>query len=170
LEARFVIYITELYTYMKAVRDMQRAFAQIKPEAAGSGESTASVDDWHEAVRNIVYMLYLGLESARYAICLLVEFEPEQMERTIVVLISELEAYRFLCSQFTGDDVRRQRILLRERDYRKLVPLLIEFVKDKANAEAREPPLGGAHWEPASVLLRELKKRYLLALPETAGQ
>jgi hypothetical protein len=120
LEARVVIYITEFYTYMKAVRDMQRAFAQIKPEDAGSGESTVSVDDWHEAVRNIVYMLYLGLESARYAICLLVEFEPEQMERTIVVLISELEAYRFLCSQFTGDDVRRQRILLRERDYRKL--------------------------------------------------
>jgi hypothetical protein len=50
---------------------------------------------WHQAARNVVYMLFLGLESARRAIADLVEFEPERAERTIVILISELEAYRF---------------------------------------------------------------------------
>jgi hypothetical protein len=161
LEARVVIRITEFYTYMKAVRDMQRALAQVKPEADKLGE-------WREDMRNIVYMLYLGLESARYAICLLVEFEPEQIERVIVILISELEAYRFLCGQFSENDVRRKRILLRERDYQSLVPLLTGLVKERrtteADASAHEPLFAVMHWEPAWVLLPELQERYRLAV------
>jgi hypothetical protein len=161
LEARVVIRITEFYTYMKAVRDMQRALAQVKPE-------TDKLDEWREAVRNIVYMLYLGLESARHAICLLVEFKPEQIERVIVILISELEAYRFLCGQFSEDDVRRERILLRQRDYQTLVPLLTVFVKEKrtseADAQAFEPARATRDWEPARVLLPELVHRCRLAV------
>ena len=146
---------------MKAVRDMQRALAQVKPE-------TDKLDEWREAVRNIVYMLYLGLESARHAICLLVEFKPEQIERVIVILISELEAYHFLCGQFSEDDVRRERILLRQRDYQTLVPRLTGFVKEKraseADAQAFEPAQAIKDWEPARVLLPELVRRYRLAV------
>jgi hypothetical protein len=120
LEARVVAYITEFYTYMKAARDVQRALAQIKPPTRELSPPER-VGRWHETSRNIVYMLYLGLESARNAVCQLVEFEPELAERIVVILISELEAYCFLCGQFAKEDARRQRILLRERDYRKLV-------------------------------------------------
>ena len=75
-------------------------------------------------------MLFLGLESGRHAIADLVEFQPEKAERTIVILISELEAYRFLRSRFTNsEDVRYQRLNLRESDYQRLVPKLISSVE-----------------------------------------
>jgi len=85
-----------------------------------------------EALRNLVYLLFLGLESARHAITGLVEFEPEKVERTIVVLISELEAYRFLCGQFTDEqDVRHQRPILRASDYREPAMRSIDNKRDK---------------------------------------
>ena len=58
-------------------------------------------------------------------------------ERIVVILISELEAYCFLCGQFAKEDVRRQRILLRERDYRKLGSGLIDQ-SQKATAAATQ--------------------------------
>ena len=170
LEARVVVYITQFYTYMKAVRDMQRALARIKPQPAESGPLALSVGAWHEAVRNIVYMMFLAMESARHAIDKLVEFESENAERTIVILISELEAYRFLCGQFPEGDVRHDRILMREGEYRKVVQPLIDWVKtnrgEEKNAEAQgRLPLPGTSWEPAYLLLPELNERYELALP-----
>ena len=57
LEALVVGHITEFYTYMKASRDCQRKLAQAQ-----------TVEDAKEAAANIVYMLFLGYESARKAI------------------------------------------------------------------------------------------------------
>jgi hypothetical protein len=71
LEARVVINITAFYTFMKAMRDSMRTMAEIgapTKDTAGAAR---------EAARNVIYMLYLGLESARRAIVSLVEFEPE---------------------------------------------------------------------------------------------
>jgi len=124
---------------------------------------------WHEAARNVVYMLFLGLESARHAIADLVEFEPEKAERTIVILISELEAYRFLSSQFTEEhEVHHERIMLRDSEYRHLVPELCRSVKagrdsEKAGTESHEPRQVSL-WEPAWRLLPELKERYQAAM------
>ena len=130
LEARVVINITEFYTYMKAFRDYLRTLAEITPQPDELDPSSESLLRWHEAVVNVVFMLFLGLESGRHAIADLVEFQPEKAERTIVILMSELEAYRFLRSWFTNsEDVRYQRLNLRESDYQRLVPKLISSVE-----------------------------------------
>jgi hypothetical protein len=170
LEARVVINITEFYTYMKAFRDYLRTLAEITPQSdvLNSSSSESLFRAWHEAVINVVFMLFLGLESARHAIADLVEFQPEKAERTIVILISELEAYRFLRSRFTDDrDVRYQRLKLREPVYRRLVPKLISSVKA---SRAKEKPIEfdtewdrppqASKWEPALRLLPELETRY----------
>ena len=98
LEARVVVNITEFYTYMKAFRDYLRKLDEITPQSGklNSSSSEGFLQSWHEAVVNVVFMLFLGLESGRHAIADLVEFQPEKAERTIVILISELEAFRFL--------------------------------------------------------------------------
>ncbi len=89
-------------------------------------------------MRDLIYMLFLAFESAREAIKDLVEFEPEQAERTIVVLISELEAYCLLLSEFTKhNDFRAKRLQLRWPQYETLVPKIAadticksEFARD----------------------------------------
>jgi hypothetical protein len=175
LEARVVINITAFYTYMKVVRDSLRTLAEVRAQAAqlGSPSNKAPASGpWHEAVRNIVYMLFLGLESARHAIADLVEFEPEEAERTMVILISELEAYRFLCSQFTDEqDIRHQRIVLRDPEYRYVVPKLRDSVKEgrasEKTVEAGTESYRPRHvslWEPAFRLLPELERRYQAAI------
>jgi hypothetical protein len=177
LEARVVINITEFYTYMKAFRDYLRILAEITPQSdeldSSSSESLLRSSEsllrsWHEAVIHVVFMLFLGLESARHAIADLVEFQPEKAERTIVILFSELEAYRFLRSRFTDEqDVRYQRLNLRESAYRRLVPKLISSV-EASRAEEKlieletewDHPPQASKWEPAVRLLPELKTRY----------
>lgn len=161
LEARVVVNITAFYTYMKAVRDSVRALmdmpsspAEPQPQTGPSSTSTP----WHEAARNVIYMMFLGMESARYAIADLVEFEPDEAERTIVILLSELEAYRFLRDQFADvQDIRYQRLALRDAVYREVVPRLF---RDVESGRASMPP----QWEPAWRLLPELKRRYDAAL------
>ena len=192
LEARVVVNITEFYTYMKAFRDYLRTLAEITPQPeldSSPSESLLLLHSWHEAVVNVVFMLFLSLESARHAIADLVEFQPEKAERTIVILISELEAYRFLRSQFTNEqDVRYQRLNLRESNYQGLVPKLIKWVEEKRAEEKRaeekraeekraeekraeekltidletewDHPPEVSKWEPAVRLLPGLKARY----------
>jgi hypothetical protein len=168
LEARVVINITAFYTFMKTVRDSLRMQAEIRPQPAEpklrSNEAPA-VGPWQEAARNLVYMLFLGLESARNALGELVEFQPENAERTIVVLISELEAYRFLRGQFNDEhDVYHQRLMLRESDYRRVVPKLRRAVEagrsDHKDDKNGTEPIERQLWEPAWRLLPELDKRY----------
>jgi hypothetical protein len=157
LEAKVVVNITAFYTYMKAVRDALRALAVVKPVRADlkSPSDEAPAGSWREASRNVIYMLFLALESARLAIGQLVEYEPEEAERTIVILISELEAYRFLCSQYTdAHDVHYERIRQRQDDYRQQAPKAYRDVKvGEHSAQARQ-------WRPAVPLLPELEQRY----------
>jgi hypothetical protein len=161
LEARVVINITAFYTYMKAVRDSLRALAEITPQP-----NEPPAGPWHNAMRNVIYMLFLGMESARHAIDDLVEFEPQKAERTIVILISEMEAYRFLCGQFTDkNDTHHQRIALRESDYLRDVPILCRSVTNGrvAEEEVLEAEVD-SQWLPAYQLLPELGKRYHAAI------
>jgi hypothetical protein len=171
LEARVVINITAFYTFMKAVRDSIRTLAEISPQPAeleSPSNNAPAAGSWHEATRNVVYMLFLSLESARHAIADLVEFEPEKAERTIVILISELEAYRFLSSQFPEEqEMHHARIMLRDSDYRQTVPMLCSSVE--AGRETEKTIEAGveshqirqmSQWEPAWRLLPELKRRY----------
>src|ERR1039457_6019268 len=129
LEARVVVNITAFYTYMKAMRDGLRSLAAITSQPAGGPPNSLSADPRHEGTRNVIYMLYLALESARKSVHDLVEFKPELMERTAVILISELSAYTFLCSQFVDEsDIRSHRIRLRGTDSRVLEPKLRDDV------------------------------------------
>ncbi|HTR86858.1 MAG TPA: hypothetical protein VMI56_20420 [Reyranella sp.] len=147
LEARVVASITAFYTYMKVFRDSLRARAGMEPTKPGQP------DPWPEATRNLIFMLFLGLESGRLAITDLVEFKPENTEYRIVILISELEAYRFLRRHFTDPaDIRHNRIELRKPKYRPLVDELCASV----DAGMKKSP---EQWEPARLLLGELKER-----------
>jgi hypothetical protein len=168
LEARVVINITAFYTYMKVVRDSLRSLAETRAQRAEWESSTdkgSAVGPWHEAARNVVYMLFLALESARHAVRHLVEFEPDEAEKTVVILLSELAAYRFLCSQFPDEqDMRHQRIVLRDSDYRRRLPQLycaVEAGKALETAKAIwDEPQETSQWEPAWRLLPELRRRY----------
>ena len=177
LEARVVINITAFYTYMKAVRDCLRKLADVKPLAVESHQpvdEAAMAGPWHDSLRNMLYMLYLALESARKAINDLVEYEPEQAERTMVVLISELKAYRFLCGQYVNpQEMRHQRLKLRAADYVVLVRGLHTLVENS------QPPPHDAHeaqtqderlWHQAFQLLHELEQRYADLAVTTTGE
>jgi len=148
LEARVVINITAFYTYMKGVRDSMRSPAIRAADPVRR----------HEATRNLIYLLYLGFESARKAIDDLVEFDPEWAERTIVVLISEFAAYRFLRGEFADEDeMRCKRLKLREPEYDRLMPQLRKDVEAGWKSDRRA-------WDPAFLLLPELDKRYQEAI------
>jgi hypothetical protein len=159
LEARVVINITAFYTFMKAARDRLRTFAQLDPPTAELESASKKDGPREDAVCNLIYMLFLAMESARYAVKDLVEFEPEKAERTIVILISELEAYRFLYRKFPRkNDVHHQRIILRDADYQDLVPELCSSVMKGRASEKTEAR--NSQWEPALRLLPELQRRY----------
>lgn len=178
LEAQVVINITAFYTYMKAMRDGTRALATISPPVAAAGSSQTSDEaarPWREGIRNVVYLMYLGLESARKSLDDLVEFEPERVERIVVLLISELAGYGFLRRQFTDPgDSRHQRILLRDPEYRVLIPQLCDCIEASYAAETAADPtkpsraLTVSQWLPAWLLLPELRKRYDAAVGNTA--
>jgi hypothetical protein len=115
---------------------------------------------WHRAMCNVIYMQFLGFESARLAILDLVEFEPRQAEDLISILLSELPAYRFLLDHF-DDDFRRRRLMLREPDYQRNVPCLYRTVMAGT----------GKKWERAQDTAEELAERYhaVFGLPITAA-
>jgi len=158
LEADVVVNITAFYTYVKATRDSTRAFLDLppsatQPEARPGNEPILS--PLQDAARNVIYMMFLGLESARKATAYLVEFEPERVERAMVILLSELEAYRFLLDQFPEQSILFQRLALRQATYGKIVDGVCNIVKMEKAKEAAisaEP----SKWEPASRLIYQL--------------
>ncbi len=176
LEVRVVSHITAFYTFIKAVRDSLRQVAVAQPLQA----PTQSMHEPHflltdvlsrrqDASRNVLYTLYLGLESGRKAIADLVEFEPDRTERTITILISELTAYHFLREQFTTPgEMRHDRLALRQLDYQTMVPALRTKVQDHKTEFVPLKPTGSSddqadearQWCAAYQLLHELDSRY----------
>ena len=159
LEALLVGYITEYYTYMKAVRDLQRVFASIDvSQAAKSGTGapygSAKVDAWHETVADIIYVLFLGYESARNAIADMIEFQPTRDENIIVILMTELVCFSFLCEYLKGDSLRFSRLQLREVGYEKIYGELSKSVNAHHNKENKE------YWRPVQAMFPELQARY----------
>jgi hypothetical protein len=136
LEASVVNNITEFYTYMKAMRDSLRKLADTPAQPAASNAQAAAAasdsDPWHAAMVNVIYLLYLGYESARKAVNDLIEFQPARAERSIIILLTELKCYAFLRKQFTSDDLRRKRLELREAGYRRDIRKLYHEVKASA--------------------------------------
>jgi hypothetical protein len=143
LEALVVGNITEFYTYMKATRDLLRALAAID-----------SVPDALKNLEDLIYVLFLGYESGRKSVEDLVEFEPTRAENMIVILITELTCYSFLCEHFTKkkDKARYARLELRERAYNALVKFLIDKVNEPHN------DIHSEYWDPAKHSLEDLER------------
>jgi len=159
LEALLVGYITEYYTYMKTVRDLQRIFASINDsQAAKSGarapHGSAKVDTWDETVTDIIYVLFLCYESARNAIADLIEFQPTRDENIIVILMTELVCFSFLCEYHKDDSLRFSRLQLRELGYEKAYRELFKSVNAQHNEENKE------YWRPVQAMFPELQDRY----------
>jgi hypothetical protein len=157
LEALVVESITQYYTYMKAARDLLRKLASIDvSHISKSGDiashGTAKIDLWHQTVADIIYVLFLGYESARKAIIDLIEFQPTRAENTVVMLMTELVCFSFLCVYLKSDNVRFTRLQLRESDYRRIIPPLIDGINaaHKGNEE---------YWIPARRIAPELQAR-----------
>ena len=135
LEASVVNNITEFYTYMKATRDSLRKLADMPAQPAAPDRPTAATgepDAWHDAMLNVIYLVFLGYESARKAVNDLIEFQPARAERSIVILLTELKCYAFLREHFTSDDLRRKRLELREDGYRRDIRKLYREVEASA--------------------------------------
>jgi hypothetical protein len=162
LEALVVESITEYYTYMKAARDLLRKLTSIDvshlPKPGDGAPDGAAKDPWHQSVADLIYVLFLGYESARKAITDLTEFQPTHAEHVIVILLTELICYSFLCKFLEHDKVRFARLQLRQSDYESAIPALIEEVNRKYKGNQ------GKYWAPAKRTVPELKDRYNAAM------
>jgi hypothetical protein len=156
LEANVVVNITAFYTFMKAVRDTFRQLADAK-----------NAEQWQESMRNVMYMLYLGLESGRNAMNDLVEFEPTHTERTMVILLSELDAYYFLRDRFrVAKEMHHERLILRGPTYihlnHKLTSLLNCKEKELLGDAIQNPTYEERQWFAALQLRGSLNDRFKL--------
>lgn len=141
LEATVVGNITEFYTYMKVARDLQRKLADY---------ATAKIAE--ATYVNLIYVLYLGHESARRAIKELIEFEPSRAENIMIILLTELRCFAFLCNYYPHGGLKFQRLLFRLRDYKCDLDAL---KRDVAERSENDPD-----WGPARRTLSALKERY----------
>jgi hypothetical protein len=158
LEASVVVNITAFYTFMKTVRDKFRSGGDMQTEAQREDLRT-----------NLIYMLYLGLESGRKAMRDLVEFEPACTERTMVILISELTAYHFLRQRYrNSDEVHYFRLVLRAPGYKRLVDELDAVLEPHRRTLGHVVAASGTErlrnreveWSRALLLWPELKGRF----------
>ncbi len=149
LEATVVGHITEFYTYMKVVRDLLR---KVEDEPAKSAQALYA---------SVIYVLFLGYESARLAIKELIEFEPTKAENMMMILLTELECYTFLCQHYEDDDLRIERLALRFPSYKEDV----EYIRDKIG----QHDASDKDWSPAERTLVPLMVRFdkmeLIPLP-----
>jgi hypothetical protein len=151
LEARVVEHVTEFYTYLKALRDYLRLQSLIE-------RPRDEIDRWRAGMRNVIYMLFLMLESARKSVDRLIEYEPERAQNTITILLSELVVYSLLLKIFEDDaldrpayNARAERLRLREDDYSALAHATYSRANLKRDRNS---------WKEAVALIGELNHRY----------
>jgi hypothetical protein len=176
LSVKVVINITAFYTYWKATRDAFRRLAKTQPTTEPAPFHS---DGWHRAMANVLYMQFLATESARKAVRDLIEFEPNNAENTIMILIGELPLYGSLLKYFPETDVRYVRLQLRRSRYLSVVPqVYYHTLEERAkynNPDTRNQLRYLSHddleelrrdWNKAYRMLDELKKRYVDAIGE----
>jgi hypothetical protein len=151
LEARVVGRVTEFYTYLKALRDYLRLLSAIE-------RPQDERERWSAGMRSVIYMLFLMLESARKSVGRLIEYEPEQAQNTIEILLSELVLFCLLLKVFEEDaeehpgyNARSERLRLRKVDYSTLAHEIYARVNLKRDRR---------NWQKSVALLEELDHRY----------
>jgi hypothetical protein len=168
LSAKVVTNITAFYAYWKATRDSFRRLANIPPDAS---------DLWQPAMRNLIFMQFLALESARKAVRGLIEYEPHNAENTIIILLSELLAFRFLLQQFPEEDVRYRRLQQRQQRYKEIVGKVYYHTENERAKYFNDkqflhlPPEDDLaelrrDWDKAFGMLKDLQNRYEAAFGE----
>jgi hypothetical protein len=60
----------------------------------------------------------------------------------IVIMLTELFCYPFLCEHFKNDDLKFKRLELREGDYLKILPELVRLVCPSSNALGQSAVFG----------------------------
>ena len=146
LEADVVTNVTAFYTYMKVVQDYLRKVGDIHQNVTDLQRTAV----WRKTWKNIIYMQFLAYETARKAIKDLVEYEPTHVENTIVILLTELVAYRFLLNHFEND-FRAARLKLRLQEYQNTAKELEDKITERNGDEAE--------WDKAIELWPELRDR-----------
>ena len=156
LEARVVGPVADFYTCFRAMRDYLRVLSAIE-------HPQDEVTKWHATVRSVTYMLFLMLENGREGIEELLEFEPEKAENTIMILLSELVAFKLLLQCFEGEggsegtpNARVERLQLRKERYPGIVRKAYHKAKDHPKAQGKDME----RWLNATALLGELDKNY----------
>jgi hypothetical protein len=113
-----------------------------------------------ETWRNLIYMQFLAYETARKSVDDLMEYEPTHVENTVMILLSEVPAYRFLLKTFR-DDFRHGRLKLRYREYGKAAnDLRNKIISRDCNEE----------WNKTIELWPELRRRYKQCLDIDIGE
>jgi hypothetical protein len=140
LEATVVGFITEFYTYMKVVRDVLR---KVEDEPAKTAQALYV---------SLIYVLFLAYESARKAIKELIEYEPTKAENMMMILLTELECYTFLCEHYKDDALRFERLAFRFDEYKD------DFVYIKSKISHHDA--NDKDWGPAKRTLEPLRERF----------
>jgi hypothetical protein len=151
LDVTVVTFVTEFYTYRKAMMDYLRS---ITAEAPGERQT---------ALRTMmIYMQFLMYESGRHAIGKLIEFEPNREESLINILCSELIVFNYLNkNEQLKNDYRGPRLRLREDEYRWVVPTTYYKTLDAAQTIK---PGTTENWVRALSVVPELKRRFELVI------
>jgi hypothetical protein len=116
LDAEVVTSVTAFYTYRRAMLDyMLRAGSEAPDGEADHGCAMR----WKNYLHQVIYMLFLSLESARHALDDLIEYEPNHAESAINILMSELLTWNLLLSiaHSSRDDTLHARLAMRYEGY-----------------------------------------------------
>jgi len=160
LDADVVTWVTEFYTYRKAMMDYRRLLAS---------EGLNAVYRL-QLYRKMIYMQYLMYESGRKAIERLIEYEPNGAESQMNIYCSELvvyawlrDTYKFLRDKGQDDEPHEgaflsERLNLRLKSYRIEVENLINKVRKKQNLDV--------NWCRAYATINELQRCYVHLFPE----
>jgi hypothetical protein len=151
LEREAVTSVTAFYTYRRTVMDYLRAAL-----AADSGAAAQAVYE------QMIYMLFLMLESARQAVEELTEFQPERDETLVTVYCSELPLFAFLLDRHRGipeADFKYQRLILRIRGYDDAVADLVYRIETVDLSKLKKGPAWET-WQKAQTTCVELRNRY----------
>jgi hypothetical protein len=145
LDAPVVINVTQFYTYLKSMRDTWRKAGQ-----------SSTAEHRLAALRDVVYMQFLGFESARAAVHALIEYEPHEVDCTMIILLSEIPALAFLLENFSVDDFRHQRLLQRLCHYE----LILQTVKNRVTEKRKITKSSDEDWAKLEVTAKDLQSLY----------
>jgi hypothetical protein len=157
LDSQVVSSVTTFYTYRKTMMDYLRA-----AHAETSGTAAQRLYE------QMIYMQFLMYESGRAAIQELTEFEPDQAERLVIILCSELPLLCFLIELYRPQrtDFRYQRLCLRLKSYREDVDALLRRIDE---VRSLNDPDKLKIWRKAITTSEELSRRYADFLPRTSS-